>query len=63
MIDVSYKVSKEDKERLVKLLSEANQILNKYPYTYGDVQSVRDWAKSTVFDAKEWCDYLEVFDD
>ena len=60
VIDMSYKVSREDKEQLVKLMSEARQILNKYPYTSGSVKCARDRAKSVVFDANEWCNCLEV---
>ena len=63
IIDVSYKVSREDKERLLKIMSEARQILNKYPYTSGSVKCARDWAKTAVFDANEWCNCLEALSD
>ena len=63
IIDVSYKVSREDKNRLVELTREAKQILDKYNYTNGNVKCARDWAKTAVFDAHEWCNCLEVFND
>ena len=63
IIDVSYKVSREDKDRLIELTREAKQILDKYNYTHGDVKCARDWAKTAMFDAHEWCNCLEVSND
>lgn len=58
-LEVADKVSENDKVRLVGLLKEAKQILDKYPYTRGSYTCVRDRAKSSVFDAYEWCSYLK----
>jgi hypothetical protein len=59
MLEVTDKVSETDKVRLVEILKEAKQILSKYPYTGRSYTCVRDRAKSSIFDAYEWCSYLE----
>ena len=56
-------VSKEDKDKLVRLLSEADEILEKYPYiSKPDCYCVTtiSRAKSFVKDAKQWCEYLHI---
>lgn len=56
-------IEKNDKERLVELLTEANAILEKYPYeTYDGSYTVTNMsrAKSYVKNAKEWCNYLYI---
>ena len=56
-------VEKEDKERLVELLKEANSILNKYPYeTYNDSHTVTAMsrAKSFTKESEKWCSYLYI---
>lgn len=56
-------IEKNDKDRLVDLLTEANSILEKYPYeTYNCSHTVTTMsrAKSYVKDAKEWCSYLHI---
>lgn len=56
-------IEKNDKERLVELLTEANAILEKYPYeTYDGSHTVTTMsrAKSYVKNAKEWCSYLHI---
>lgn len=63
IIDVTSKVSMKDKDRLMELISEAKQILDRYDYTKSSHNCVRDRAKSSIFDAYEWCSYLEVYDD
>lgn len=59
MVEVTNKVSETDKIRLIELLEEAEQILDKYPYTGKSYIEVRDRAKTSVFHAYEWCSYLE----
>ena len=59
MLEITDKVSETDKARLVELLKEAKDILSKYPYTKRSYICVRDKAKSSVFDAYEWCSCLE----
>ena len=59
-------VSKEDKDRLVELLGEANAILNKYPYfSKSDCNCVTTMsrAKSSVKEANQWCSYLHTEDE
>ena len=55
-------VAKEDKERLVFLLEEANNILQKYPFSscQGSTVTTMSRAKNAVKEAKQWCGYLEV---
>lgn len=58
-------IEKNDKERLVGLLTEANAILEKYPYeTYDGSHTITTMsrAKSYVKNAKEWCGYLHIKD-
>lgn len=56
-------IDKSDKERLVELLTEANAILEKYPYEiYNNSYTITTMsrAKSYVKDAKTWCGYLFI---
>lgn len=56
-------IEKNDKDRLVELLKEANTILEKYPYeTYDGSYTVTTMsrAKSYVKDAEKWCGYLYI---
>ena len=56
-------VSVEDKEKLVQLLTEADKILNKYPYfSKPNCHTVTtiSRAKGFVSDAKKWCGYLHT---
>lgn len=56
-------VSKEDKDRLVELLGEANEILEKYPYfSKPDCHCITTMsrAKGFVKDANQWCGYLHT---
>ena len=56
-------VEKSDKEQLVKLLREANAILDKYPYEIYDgshTVTTMSRAKSFTKDAEKWCSYLRI---
>ena len=58
-------IEKDDKDRLVELLKEANVILKKYPYEIYDgshTVTTMSRAKSYVKDAEEWCGYLHIKD-
>ena len=59
VLEVTDNVSESDKVRLIELLKEAKKILSKYPYTGRSYTCVRDWTKSSVLHAYEWCSYLE----
>ena len=58
-------VKPKDKERLIELLTEADAILDKYPYSsdasYHTVTTMAR-AKSNVRFAKEWVEYLDTSD-
>lgn len=61
MFDNEVLVEKSDKERLVKLLKEANAILNKYPHEkHGSsyIVTTMSRAKSSTKEAEQWCSYL-----
>ena len=54
-------IDKNDKDRLVELLSEANAILDKYPFQIYDGSCAvtnMSRAKSLLSEAIKWCNYL-----
>lgn len=54
-------VDKTDKDRLVELLNEVNEILEKYPFeTYDGSHTVTNISRAKTFakDALKWCGYL-----
>ena len=56
-------VDPADKERLVSLMKEANEILRKYPYrTDGNPYNVTNMSRAKVFaeNTLEWCELLHV---
>lgn len=57
-------ISKEDKQRLMALLKEADSILSKYPYEnhIDNVHTVTTMsrAKGHLSEAVEWCGYLHT---
>lgn len=56
-------IEKNDKERLVELLTEANAILEKYPYeACGGFYTVTNMSSTKLYvkKAKEWCNYLHI---
>lgn len=56
-------VDKADKERLVQLLREANDILKKYPYKIyngSNTVTIMSRAKTITKEAEEWCNYLYI---
>lgn len=58
-------VDKNDKNRIVELLKEAETILNKYPYwapntEFSGAVTTMTRAKNAMKDAVQWCGYLEV---
>jgi len=58
-------VDKSDKERLIQLLGEANDILNKYPYQiYDGSYSITTMSRAKNFteEAEKWCSYLYTKD-
>ena len=56
-------VDKKDKDRLVELLTEAHEILEKYPFfsapNHSTVTTISR-AKTATKEAKQWCEYLET---
>lgn len=55
-------IEKEDKERLVELMKEANSIMEKYPYEscQGSTVTIASRAKSALVEAYNWCERLQV---
>ena len=56
-------IDKADKERLLQLLREANDILGKYPYAIYDgshTVTTMSRAKCLTEEAEEWCGYLYI---
>lgn len=55
-------VEKEDKEKLVALISEMDSILSKYPYMscFDSTITNISRAKSFTKDAKKWIELLET---
>ena len=56
-------VEPADKESLVALLNEADEILSKYPYSNDHsihYVTTMSRAKSGVSEAAKWCSYLHV---
>lgn len=54
-------IEKSDKDRLIELLEEVNDILGKYPYeTYNGSHTVTNISRAKTFakDAQQWCSYL-----
>lgn len=54
---------KEDKDRLVELINEVYNILDKYEYSSDySIHSVTSMsrAKTAVSEAKQWISYLEI---
>lgn len=56
-------ISKADKARVVELINEANDILEKYPYykkefSQDATATTMSVAKGFVKEAKRWCEYL-----
>jgi len=63
MFDNEVLVDPADKERLVAIMKEANEILRKYPYRSGGSQyNVTNMSRAKVFasNALEWCELLYV---
>ena len=56
-------VNKKDKDRLVELLREAHEILEKYPFfsvpNHSTVTTISR-AKTATKEAKQWCELLHI---
>lgn len=63
MFDNDIFIIESDKERLMELLKEADLILNKYPYvTFHESKKITAMsrAKTSVKEARQWCNYLHI---
>lgn len=61
MFENEVMITEEDKKRLIELLTEADEILKKYPFvskTGHHTVTMMSRAKTCVADGRQWCQLL-----